>query len=210
MSHTELPAYVDPNKLTEQGASIEGLVPLVQLERVKPLIMEPYGSARVRIAFFRDTENRRVARGEVLYGVRLRCQRCMEPMDLELQSVFAVSFVADDEQARNLPRELEPVLSDGWEVDLWRLVEDEILLSLPASPLHENVGCIERLGADLELEYRPDQEPEVATERPFDVLAKLKKPASAGRSGTGADVRGGNAGQGRPAAQRDKCGDEEP
>lgn len=183
MSHTELPAHVDPNKLTEQGASIEGLVPLMQLERVKPLIMQPSGSARVRIAFFRDSENRRVARGEVAFGVRLKCQRCMEPMDMDLASVFLVAFVADDEQARNLPRELEPVLMEGWEVDLWRLVEDEILLSLPESPLHDNVACIERLEADLDMELGADQVPERAAERPFDVLAKLKNPASERRSG---------------------------
>ncbi len=174
MSHTDLPAYVDPYKLSEQGASIEGRIPVSRLERVEPLVMQAQERVQVRIDFMRDAENRRVARGYLELAVQMVCQRCMEPVDLVVSSEFELAFVVSEEQARNLPHELEPVILEDREFDVWRAVEDEILLSMPAFPVHEDVACIERLGADLEIEPSYREESNSAGDNPFRVLEALK------------------------------------
>lgn len=176
MSHTELPASVDPYKLTEQGAVVQGRVPLGALGRVKPLLLDDEGAmAEVTITFTRDAENRRLALGELSASVRLQCQRCMESMEYPLVSGFSLAFVADDEQARNLPRELEPIELQGRDFDLWQVVEDELLLSLPPFPAHQDEGCIARLDADRKLESaEPLEEPASERHNPFEVLGMLK------------------------------------
>lgn len=175
MSHTELPASVDPYKLTEQGAVVKGLVPLSALPRVTPLLEDEDAQAEVSITFTRDAENRRLAQGELHANVKLQCQRCMEAMDYPLVSRFLLAFVADDEQARNLPRELEPVELQRRDFDLWQAVEDELLLSLPPFPVHEDEGCIARLGADLTQDETEAPEESVSERhRPFQGLNALK------------------------------------
>jgi len=191
MSHTGLPAYVDPYKLCEQEGSIEGRVPVSRLERVEPLVIQAQECAQVRIDFAKDAENRRVARGSLEVAVRLVCQRCMGPVEVKLSSEFELAFVVTEDQARNLPHELEPVILEGREFDVWRAVEDEILLSMPAFPVHEDAGCIERLGADLEIEPSPRDESDSAERNPFHVLETLKSGRPAGRGQ-------GEAGDGSP------------
>ncbi len=102
----------------------------------------------------------------------LICQRCLEPAVLGLDTECDVGFVASDEAAKNLPRNYEPVILDDEALDLHELIEDELLLALPAVPMHPMGTCQHPPG------YQPDEaEPEEEAEKPnpFSVLAKLKR-----------------------------------
>jgi len=81
--------------------------------------------------------------------------------------------VTTDTQAQNLPKDLEPFLTEDFSADLWSMVEDELLLVLPSFPLHERNECPAR--EDLEA-YEPEtaQPVKVSAENPFSVLAGLK------------------------------------
>ena len=77
------------------------------------------------------------------------------------------------EQAKHLPRHLEPLIVEGEDgCSLWDLVEDELILAMPPYSYHETKDCNEVL-ADLSAQPAPQEE---AAERsnPFDVLAQLK------------------------------------
>ena len=99
----------------------------------------------------------------------------MGPMQKTLVSRFTLGLVTSDEQAQQLPKELEPFLTDDFSADLWSLVEDELLLVLPPFPLHERDECPAR--KELEA-FEPDEsvdEPVRKSEdNPFSVLADLK------------------------------------
>jgi uncharacterized protein len=100
----------------------------------------------------------------------------MGTMSVTLVSEFKLGLVTSDEQAQQLPKELEPFLTDDFTANLWSMVEDELLLVLPPFPLHERDQCPAR--KDLEA-YEPDgsgAEPvRKSGENPFSVLADLKK-----------------------------------
>ena len=129
--------------MAETGARLEGGVPLARLSRFRDAVLAiPEGGlCKVSLAFSADGERRRIVRGELEAEVELECQRCMSGMVSTLRSSFELGVVTSDEQARQLPAELEPFVTDGDAVDLWTLVEDELLLALPAYPLHEREEC---------------------------------------------------------------------
>ena len=177
-SNAELPKSVDPYRLAEHNSTLEGVVPLSALARFREAVLgfAEGATCQVTLSFSMDGERRRVVAGKLEAPVHLECQRCMGPMASTLVSEFHLGFVTSDEQAQQLPRELEPFLTDEFTAELWSMVEDELLLVMPPIPLHARHECPAR--EDLEA-YEPDKaaaEPENRPgENPFSVLAELKK-----------------------------------
>jgi uncharacterized protein len=176
--NAELPRSVDPFKLAEQAVVLEGEVPLMALSRFRDAVysLQDASSCRVKLSFSLDSERRRMVAGELEAPVILECQRCMGPMPYTLVSRFALGLVTSDRQARQLPKELEPFLTDDFSADLWSMTEDELLLVLPPFPLHDRSECaasgmLESLESEGEVE-EPGQAP---ADNPFSVLADLKK-----------------------------------
>lgn len=67
------------------------------------------------------------------------CQRCLQPVALDLDLARALRFVADEATAEALDAESEDdVLALPRYLDLHELVEDELLLALPLVPMHES------------------------------------------------------------------------
>jgi len=65
------------------------------------------------------------------------CQRCLQPVALDLDLARALRFVADEATAEALDAESEDdVLALPRYLDLHDLVEDELLLALPLVPMH--------------------------------------------------------------------------
>jgi len=65
------------------------------------------------------------------------CQRCLEPVALDLDVVRALRFVADEATAEALDADSEDdVLALPRSLDLHTLIEDELLLALPLVPMH--------------------------------------------------------------------------
>jgi len=100
--------------------------------------------------------------------VLAECQRCLQPVALDLDIARSLRFVADETTAEALDAESEDdVLALPRSLDLHALVEDELLLALPLVPMHER--CPKRLAMSAG---------EVAAEparRPFAALAGLKR-----------------------------------
>jgi len=88
-----------------------------------------------------DYQGLLVLKGRVTASLPLICQRCMKPVQYRISSKFLVSPVADEAQAKMLPRDYEPLFLTHDELDLARLVEDEIILSIPVTPMHDINAC---------------------------------------------------------------------
>jgi len=176
--NTELPRAVDPYRLAESCSTLEGSIPLGALLRFREAVFGFAEGAvcQVSLSFSTDSERRNIVSGTLEAPVRLVCQRCMQSMPVSLTSSFTLGVVSRDDQARQLPRELEPFLTEGFSADLWTMIEDELLLVLPPFPLHERGECPAR--EDLEACEPGDEDAEAPVqdekENPFSVLAELK------------------------------------
>lgn len=96
------------------------------------------------------------------------CQRCLQPVALDLAVQRAFRFVADEATAEALDAESEDdVLALPRRLDLHELVEDELLLALPLVPMHE------RCPATLPLPAGDDTAETEPVLKPFAGLAGL-------------------------------------
>lgn len=172
MAEAQLPQRVDAVKLVDNNQQFNATIDASVLTRLGEAVVNCSAPVHCEIQFERDQENNRVMTGSCHTQVVMICQRCLGEVTFPIESSFELGLVFNDDQARQLPRRLEPVeLDEQGQLDLWTVMEDEVLLALPPFPVHEHGEC--------ELK-QPEPEPEttesdVQRPNPFDVLAKLKQ-----------------------------------
>lgn len=171
------PQRLDVRRFAEQGAELDADVPLQTFPRLRAEATAPERASDVH--WF--------ARGELLNPshhhpqvwmhveaqatVPLVCQRCLNPVDVELAVDRSFRFVADEATAAaEDDASEEDLLALSRSFDLLELVEDELLMELPVAPMHE--VCPEPVkmsAADPDFETAGGER-----ENPFAVLGRLK------------------------------------
>ena len=171
---TGLSRYFDPERLAAHGTVLAGVLDTDSMPRLREALAsnEPV-QVRIELRAQRDDARRLLLTGQAQAALPLTCQRCMEQVMHDASAQFALAIVHDDEAARALPADLDPLLLErGAEVDLPVLIEDELLLALPAIPMH---GSEEACGERAQYGRKTDEAFEgAARENPFAVLKKLK------------------------------------
>lgn len=168
-----LPRTLDVRKAAGRGASIEGTLKPLDLQRFLALLADGEGQIRVELAFSRDEENRYLVKVRVAADVVVTCQRCLEPMVLSLTCANTLAVVWTDAQAAQLPRHLEPLIVEDEACQLWDLVEDELILALPPFNYHDTEECRSIL-AGFNDRSAPEEAAVVEKPNPFNVLEQLK------------------------------------
>ena len=163
---------------SKSQASLEGVEPLAQFERLEGTQQDKATSAEVR---FQVQGTMRSNSGGAFEPwvhlaaqtrLNLVCQRCLGPVEEDISFDRDFRFVDSEEQAeREDENSEEDVLALSADFDLLALVEDELLMALPASPKHAVCPHAVKLhvaDADfVEAENKPN---------PFAALAALKTP----------------------------------
>jgi uncharacterized protein len=153
--------------LADEARQVELAIPLERFERVTPQLAATTGMVNGSVALDRE-EGRIVAEVTLATQVQLLCQRCLEPMPWPVQSSSRVTLVESEAAAAELPPELETALAPDGRLHLADLVEEELLLALPAAPLHPEGEC----PAQRDVKQEEFAEP---TQRPFAALGELLK-----------------------------------
>ncbi|MDO4696676.1 MAG: YceD family protein [Neisseria sp.] len=102
---------------------------------------------------------------EVKAGLSLQCQRCMKPVEADLDETARIVLFFDEgrlDEAMLSDEELEGMLCPK-ELDVRELAEDQILMAMPYAPRHEECGNEMPAGINQD---KPN---------PFAVLAGLKR-----------------------------------
>ncbi len=167
-----LPRHVDPRKLVVQGATLTGDTPAAELTRLRDAVLSAEGDVETTLVFSRDDTGNPQVEGRLNLAVRLQCQRCLQPLRVELRTGSRLGIVWDEQRAKQLPKELEPWVVEGEEADLFALVEEELLLALPIVAYHDETECE---GRGFYSSPAPEDDTDEEAENPFSVLAKLKK-----------------------------------
>jgi uncharacterized protein len=77
-----------------------------------------------------------------LHGkLELVCQRCMQPMEFELDTDSHVALLASETELASTPGEWETFLAEEGMLRIPALVAEEVLLALPIVPLHDTGKC---------------------------------------------------------------------
>ncbi|RDL45904.1 hypothetical protein DN730_02310 [Marinomonas piezotolerans] len=172
MLNDTLPKYFDPRKNAAHEVTIEGRMLLSVFPELSAALASNEGDAFVHLSFRVDEDRRYIATGSIKSTVQVECQRCLEPTSVELEIDLSIGFVYDEDHAKNLPGDYDPVVMTDGEVVLADMVEQELLLALPIVAYHPESGC-----NPVALKYAsstddaPDDE---IKPNPFSILADLK------------------------------------
>jgi len=132
-----LPELIDPLEFVDKRKRIHGSLPLHRMERLDGVILNPEGSVTLELSFGRE-DRYSVISGYVQADLVLECQCCLEPMAWAVFSDLRLGIVSSIDEGNRLPDSLEPFLQDSGDplISLPELVEDELLLAIPAIPQH--------------------------------------------------------------------------
>ena len=155
-------------KEVARSGYFEGLIPISELERLTGLLHPDSdllgGSISVRFEFVRNEYDLPAVTGRLQSTLLLECQRCIEPMEVPLELDFNLMVDASDSILR--ASSLDSIDSEDGYVDIFDVIEDEMILAVPLVALHEDTACNRFWPA-------AENSPETG-DNPFAVLAQLK------------------------------------
>ncbi|MGB3725968.1 MAG: 23S rRNA accumulation protein YceD [Glaciecola sp.] len=172
MTNVKLPKTLDPIKSAQKRSSYDGVYMASQMKRFSSTVAAVEAEVPVKVEFLKDAQGLTYFKGEMQSQVQLICQRCNGIFNHSVHTEFCFSPVQGSEEEKSLPSVYEPVeVNDHGEVDLFQLLEDELILSLPIVALHEHEDCAIQQD-DLQF---GEIEPEPERKNPFAVLKELKR-----------------------------------
>jgi uncharacterized protein len=170
------PRRLDVAAAAAEALALEGRWPLIEFGR---LVEAPAQDGEVQWSL--RGQRRQPAGGEPETWLHLQaqtrvwrdCQRCLQPVALDLEVARAFRFVADEAIAEALDAESEDdVLALPRRLDVHELVEDELLLALPLVPMHAE--CPQSLPTAVGFDALDVAVTEPVA-KPFAALASLKR-----------------------------------
>ena len=134
---------MDSVQFARTNGKLKTSAPIADLKRLVQVILEGEEEFNVRLEGFQDNDSRPCLRLRVNGTIRVACQRCLEPLSIELASDRHFVLVEREDQLLDLADEDDSVefLVAEEKFDVMVLVEDEILLQLPISPTHDPEAC---------------------------------------------------------------------
>lgn len=176
---TGLPDLIDPLLFCQQGRIVSGVLPIELMERLRKELLAPLTEAEIELRFSINGGGFSVITGSVLARVTAQCQRCLSPVELEINIAVQLQVVKDDAEAKELSQGWDPLVFDGGELPVMQMVEDELLVGLPTICLHESPQCQQPAVTTPQAEV-PGSSSQVLSQveerpNPFQVLSGLKK-----------------------------------
>lgn len=173
---------LDVAAFAQAGATLEAHEPLSAFERLQAeTATQEAGPTEVRWLVHGELRARSEGPAapwlhvQAEAAVPVTCQRCLQPMTALLEADRWFRFVADEETAAAEDEEAEEdVLVLSRSFDLHELVEDELLMELPAAPRHG--ACPQAV--PMSTQDADFEAAEAARPNPFAALAQLRKRPS--------------------------------
>ena len=160
---------VDGTVLAHGGQTWEREFSGLRFDRLMDVAASPTPTGSVKMTFG-TWEGRVTVRGELRATVDLVCQRCMSVMQYPVEEMFDLVLVDSEAEAPLGCESLEPWVANATHLNLWDVVEEQLLLALPLIPKHEDAAnCV------------------AATPQLAAVLDDLPLPQSASPPETGSD-----------------------
>jgi uncharacterized protein len=179
---------IDTQDFCRRADVASGSLPVAGLARLAAMLVSTQGALAWRLAGRSDLRADGSRLSFLSLGadgrLAMRCVRCLEPIDVELEVERDYRMVATEAQA-----ELEDADEDDFDVlvssrqlRLDELIEDEAIMALPPAPRHEDCSA-----PALAAGAAGDGSADPAPPNPFASLAGLR------RSGAAADGEGGRS-----------------
>ena len=142
---------IDSLEFARIGQALHGSLPVPGLKRLRECLAEAFGEVEFMVKGGHDPRRRPTLSVDINGTLRLQCQRCLGALEYPLRLSNTLRLVSAGEAAAgDLDEEDAEWIEASAELDVAALVEDEILLSLPYAPRHEEGQCGQGLTAAKE------------------------------------------------------------
>lgn len=171
-----LPVRFNPFKAAELDQFLTGQVKLKGMKRLQQALAEEGGEALCEVTLSKPGPREYRLKLRVKAELPLQCQRCLEVYSEAVESESELALVQTEAQAELVPEDLEPFLVEDEVLDIQELVEEELLLSMPAIPRHSDIeSCAHKIVREFDEDEIDEAEAgDEAKPNPFAVLGDLK------------------------------------
>lgn len=162
----KLKRHYQIQKEVSRGDYFQGVIELRALLRLAGKLESDQGKIMVEFEFTASDYDCPILNGRLETSLTVECQRCLKSMDLAMKSEFKLLIDAPGELAHE--SSLDTIYSDNGAIDIFEVVEEELILGLPLVAMHDDISCDEYGRSQ-------DETPDISVkENPFSVLKKLK------------------------------------
>jgi uncharacterized protein len=131
---------IGSREFAREGGLLQGDLPVACLDRVLDMLTDAAGSLAYRVEGRMGSRDRPQLAVEIDGALSVCCQRCLEGIDYPVRIRSLLELVGDGEELtqEEIEDDSKDFLAAQKELDVVALIEDEIILDLPAAPRHEN------------------------------------------------------------------------
>lgn len=173
MQSVKIPLTIDPYRAAAKKLDYEGCIAASDLARLAEMVLSVAGDAWVDLSFYEDLSGIVVLEGTVVCPVIMECQRCGGRMSMDLSAQFRYTPDAKKLEELELQDQFDCVdLNSLGEVDLYAIIEDELILSLPLIARHSDEECP---ASDLIESLNDNEDTTESKHNPFAELGELIK-----------------------------------
>jgi uncharacterized protein len=158
----------DAFRLARGGETLRGEATMAQLPRLAQSVLDPAVRIAYEVVGRIDDQGHPGAVMKLSARLPLRCERCNQPVQFPLRREVAFRFVGDERELNAMPIEdveTEEVVGSS-SMGLLTWIEDEVILSLPLVPRHDDCTLPVARQEEPTQERRPN---------PFAALVRLKR-----------------------------------
>jgi len=131
--------------LAARRAGLSGAYRVADMDRLVAYIVTEGGSdggeVEVSVRLIPRTAGWLALELDLRSCLSLTCQRCLEPLALEISERVEFGVLIDEDSVGVLPDGVEPVEFDGDRLNLLQLAEDEMIVAVPMVPKHAPEHC---------------------------------------------------------------------
>ena len=172
---TSMPEHISLDKWADTGFEWSGEVDPNSFERLATTLSAEHDQSNTQLNAELYRRNNVLHLVFTLKGdIWLTCQRCLQPIAIDLSDDYNIALLENDSQVRLIDEEQDYLLLDEIVTEqsperllpFKKLVEDEILLKTPMAPKHDD--------CEMSVEQFGEIPEEEESENPFAALASLK------------------------------------
>lgn len=115
---------------------MQGRVRLFHMKRLSEILLNSEGDADVSLDFSLGHDGTHLVKGIITTRLGMICQRCLGPLNLNINRPFELAFTYNEHESRRLLDSYECYEVSEGEVFVRNMIEDELLLSVPQIPMH--------------------------------------------------------------------------
>ncbi len=165
----KLPKEINPLRFAHNGLTLEGTLLLATMSRLTQSLQNSDGLVNVAMRFDIDESGVPYIFGHFKASVSILCERCIKTMQFDIDASCLLAMVTSENQVADLTDKYEPWVLESSNVVLSKVIEDELILSLPLVAKHEYMCLSDNIWSTGDT-----QTDTTVVESPFAVLATLK------------------------------------